>query len=169
MLAELPALPAERGDEFLGQPRKQFDARCGNVQNLVLARQRTFDEGPSAPELDGEQIAEHITMTSTQLGTNITATLADLSATSLWTITKMGTAAAHKLPVTAGRRCGFQHRFDIAAIRLDAARWEQHIANRVPQFLHCFSRGMWRKIAVSTRYFTTSLLQLDSPLWELPP
>lgn len=169
MLAELPALPAERGDEFLGRPRQQFDARCGNVQNLVLARQRAFDEGPSAPELGGEQIAEHIIMTSTKLGTNITATLADLSATSLWTIAKIRAAAAHKLPVTAGRRCGFQHRFDIAAIRLDAARWEQHIANRVPQFLHCFSRGMWRKIAVSTRYFTTSLLQLDSPLWELPP
>ncbi len=104
MLAELPALPAERGDEFLGQPRKQFDARCGNVQNLVLARRRALDKGLRAPELGGEQIDEHITMTSTKLGTNITATLADLSATSLWTITKMGTAAAHKLPVTAGRR-----------------------------------------------------------------
>ena len=54
--------------------------------------------------LGGEQIAEHTTMTSTKLGTNITATLADLSATSLWTIAKIRAAAAHKLPVTAGRR-----------------------------------------------------------------
>ncbi|WP_182049934.1 hypothetical protein [Changpingibacter yushuensis] len=70
MLAEFPALPAERGDEFLGRPRQQFDARCGNVQNLVLARQRAFDEGPSAPEFDEDIAAEGHTIRNLQTAYN---------------------------------------------------------------------------------------------------